>query len=1108
MKRNSMPWLIARLCVLVCFCAILVQAQVTTADVTGTVNDATGKVVPNAAVTITNTGTALTRTTNTNESGEYTFTELAPGVYTISVEAASFSKALLKDLELNVGTRRTVNIELQPGEVTQTVEVTSDGAFVETTRSDLDQAITPKEIENLPLLNRTFAGLAVVAPEARPVGNFDPTKTRVGGFAMNGGDGRQVSVNVDGGDNKDNVVGSLLQNFSYEGIQEFQVIQHRWTAEQGRAVGGIVNVITKSGGNAFRGSFFTNFRDENWRALDYFDKLEKNTTNPNFSKPEFNRQEIGGSLGGPIVKDNLFFFFALEHFRERQNVRVNPIALSAGLQLIPGVQFVPEVPTPYNDTMLSAKVDHKISDKQSMFYRYSYQNNDAENDQITTPPITDLSGGNTSVNKLHSFVVNHTYNLTPNTLNQFTFHTQDFFNEILGVTNNPLVTFGVPASVQIGPNTNVPQSTTERKYQFRDDFSWVTGNHSLKFGANYIYTDLGGYFYFGSRGYSINFFDTPQVITTNPTLYPQGFATPGAVRQITFSDGEASHDQVIHQLAFYAQDDWKINRKLTLNLGLRWDANIGNLNDQTNNRTIQILQQVNDPLVQSIIGDREKLSRTTPNWLEFQPRVGFAYDPTGEGKTVIRGGYGIFFDQLFQNLTIFSLTQTQESIYQQALTRTNSAVGVGQLAAFRYGVDPLPTVPGGFNFGNLAVGGFGRINDPDMSEPYVQKWSIGVQTELGRGITLSSDYVHTLGLFEPRVQNINPRIENICNPLYPGVPANPSTQLCPRGVNTRRLDRAFINAGLQLETATVGRLEQINMIGTTNRSLFDSWTTQLKYRRRNMLFNASYVLASSRSWGGQPVASYSGNGIAITPENQFKEEEFGPTRLDERHRIVLSGVFDLPYGFQLSPILQFATARPYTPTAGVDLDGDGLATNDRLCEGTDPLAILQAMRNRPVTIVPPTATQPNPRQVPVAPSAFIFTLQQRGCRQSRVNSQRNGFIVDADGNVTERDGRFFNVDLRISKDFRFGERFRLSAYADLYNLFNTENLAFARRPELSPATDPGLNPRAAVTTPQGTAAALAFQQGSYIQPVSLFGPGFGPPVGRPFTAQFGFRFTF
>lgn len=1033
-----------------------VAAQTTTADVIGTVTDATGKVIPNAAVTVANVGTNLSRATNTNESGEYSVTELQPGVYTITIEATGFSKIVVTNVELNVGTRRTENIELKAGQVTETVEVTSDNAIVETTRSEIDTVISQKEVENLPLLNRTFANLSVVAPEARPVGNFDPTKTRVGNFAISGGDGRQIAVNVDGGDNKDHVVGSLLQNFSYESIQEFQVLQHRWSADAGRAVGGVVNVITKSGTNSFRGSAFANFRDEKLTALDFFDKSRQQTL-PNFTEADFSRQEFGGSIGGPIIKDRLFFFAALERFRERGFSRVLSANVANQLQAIPGVQFATDIPAPYNDTLFSAKIDHKLTEKQNMFYRYSYQRNDQPNDQISNPATTDLSGGNTSDNKLHSFVVNHNYNVTPNALNQFTFHTQDFFNELLPVSSNPLLTF--PGGIAIGPPANVPQSTTERKYQFRNDFSVATGDHSLKFGTNYIYTDLGGYFYFGAKGYTVNFFDSPLTIRNNTNgLYPQGFATPGAVQSVTFSDGEASHDQVIHQLAFYAQDDWKVNKKLTLNLGLRYDANIGNLVDQSNNRTVLILQQLNDPFVNSIVGDQEKLRRSTPKLTEFQPRFGFAYDPRGDGKSVIRGGYGIFYDQLFQNLTIFSLTQTQSSIYQQALTLINTAVGVGQLQTYRFGVDPLPAPPAGFNFSNLATGGFGRINDPDITEPYVQKFSIGFQTELGRGVTLQSDYVHTLGLFEPRVQNINPRIENICNPLY-STTATPASPLCVRGVSSRRLDRAFVNAGLP-----ANRLEQINMIGTTNRSFYDSWTTQLKYRRRNVSFNASYVLASSRSWGGQPLASYTGNGIAVTPEQQFREEEFGPTRIDERHRIVFSGVFDVPFGFQLAPILQFATARPYSPTVGFDIDGDGLATNDRLCEGVDPQAVFAVRGNQ----------------------AAIRALNPRGCRQTRVNSQRNGFVVDAQGNVEERSGRFFNVDVRVSKDFRFGERFRLSGYADFYNLFNTENLSFAQRTALSPASSGTL----------------------FLQPFSLFGPGFGPPVGRPFTLQLGARFTF
>jgi Carboxypeptidase regulatory-like domain/TonB dependent receptor len=1033
--------------------------QVSTADITGRVTDQQGNVVPGATITATKKGTGVVRTAITDDAGGYTITQLPPGKYDLSVEAKSFSKALAQDFELNVGAKVTKNFELQPGEITATVSVSAEAAAVNTTTSELGKSITPTELQTYPLLNRTFAALSIVAPEARPAGTFDPTKTHVGNVAFSGGDGRQVDVNVDGGDNKDNVVGSLLQNFAYEGIQEFQVLEHRWTAESGRSVGGVVNVVTKSGTNQLHGSGFFNFRNQSLRARDFF---EKQTTDP---KPSYNREEYGGSVGGPLVKDKLFFFTALERFRERQNLLVNPDLLPE-IAAIPGVTASSTIPLPYNDTLLTVKVDQHYSDKQALMYRFAYQKNDSPNDQFDPSVPADLTGGNLNNNRLYSILGSDTYTLSPTKLNTFSFHYQDFKNAILGVTTTPNIVF---PSVQTGANVNVPQQTIERKYQVRDDFSWIKGKHAMQFGANYIRTELAGFFFFGANGYQIFFFDNPLAIKNNlhtsncPTVpanqgcYPQGFATPGAVREITFNTGSGDTGQPpFHQVALYFQDDYRITPRLTLNLGVRWDANIHMLIDQTNNRTIELLRQLNNGRAQAIAGDADQLKKTTASYKEFQPRIGFAWDVTGTGRTVIRGGYGIFYDQVFQNLILFAKQQSNDTIYQTVLDQVNDSVGVGQLAGFRFGVDPLPAPSASFSPTNLEFGGFGRINDPLLRDPYVQKWSLGVETKLGHNFILSSDFVHTLGLHENRVLNINPRIRNICDPSFPG--SNPASPLCVRGSNTRFFDKAFVDAGLG-----AGRLEQINMFTSTNRSRYDSWVSTLRYRKPNRLLSVSYVLSKSQAWGGQPTASYSGNGIAIAPENQFKPEEFGPTRIDERHRIVASGVFDFRHGFQLAPIVQFATARPYSPLAGIDIDGDGRVSVDRICAGVDPLSLLQAQ----------VAGQP----LPAAATA-------PGCTQTGVSSQRVGFVVK-NGEIEERSGRFFNVDLRAQKTFSFGENTKLRAYVNFFNLLNRENLSFADRLGFT-----------------------SLSSSLFLQPVSLYGPGFGPPVGLPFTVQVGGRVEF
>jgi hypothetical protein len=377
MARLGVRDVLLRSALFVLLIPAIAAAQATTGEITGRVEDADGAAVPGATVTVTNAETGYTRSTVTSSIGEYLLTLLPPGPYAVSAELTGFRRAVRENVDVVVGTRQTLLLRLEVGPVTETVLVTGAPPLIDTTRSELSGLVTSRDIANLPSLNRTFANLAMTLPEARPAGGFDPTKTRVGNFAMNGGDGRQLDVNVDGGDNKDNVVGSLLQNFAYESIQEFQVLQHRWSAESGRAVGGVVNVITKSGSNMVRGSSFGTFRNDDLTAKDFFQ--ERGAV-----KPPFERWEYGGSIGGPIRRDGLFFFGALERFDEPgAETPIRSDAIFAELSAIPGTQPVRSIPTPYDDTLLTVKIDQRLSDRQDLLYRFAWQKNSSPNDSRT-----------------------------------------------------------------------------------------------------------------------------------------------------------------------------------------------------------------------------------------------------------------------------------------------------------------------------------------------------------------------------------------------------------------------------------------------------------------------------------------------------------------------------------------------------------------------------------------------------------------------------------------------------------------------------------------------------------------------------------------------------
>ncbi|HEV8431358.1 MAG TPA: TonB-dependent receptor [Pyrinomonadaceae bacterium] len=1003
-----------------------------TGTITGVVKDEKGGLVPGASVKLINLGTNAERSTVTTADGVYEITQLVPGNYKLEVEAKGFSKYVQEPVVINVLQRTTVNPDLKVGGIGETVTVTGEStALVETTKTDVSGVIDQRRLENLPVNGRSFASLAILIPGATLQPSFDPTKARVGTFSVGGSTGRNLNVTIDGGDNKDNAVGGILQNFSMEGIQEFALSTQRFSAANGRSGGALLSVVSKSGSNDFHGSVFGFFRDDalNANAPALLAEARGEST-AGVEKPPFNRQQFGGSFGGPIKKDRAFFFGAIERTRERGNsfVSADDQAKIAFLESF-GYDAVPLLPQPFNDWQYTVKGDFVLSPKHTLVTRFAGQNNDALNDQAGFLIVrTDLSGGNESLNTLYNFLASLNSTLNANTVNQFTYQYQTFDNRINATTDLNLLAF--PDGLLIGRNGNVPQQTLQKKHQFHDDLSWNWGNHGLKFGGDFTHVPkLGGLFAFNSAPeYDFNF--NADEIALNPGQFPQGFRTTqvqpgpitcgafaptlnctladldgvGVVGLIALSGGDPSFNlrEGAKQFALYMQDDWKMTPRFTINVGLRYDVDFGFVDHEhaAENRTFQALRIIGSPFARKVVKD------DTNN---VSPRVGFAWDVRGNGRSVIRGGYGIYFDQSFLNVPLFAVQLANPEIYA-TFFNDNPNLNIDS---------PAPTVPRPLT--NPLANTRGRILDPDFESPYTQQWNAGFAQEIGRDMAVEFDYVHILGLHEFTGLDINPRPGPLRN-LQRGDATPPNSQ--------RVLAPLFAAHAAELIAAfgTATPFARITAAQSDGRSRYDAFTVAFKKRYANKYqLNAHYTLAKSQAWFGATAD------FGLQPQNLFEKFDpinFGPTGEDERHRFVLSGIFDLPWAFQVAPIFQLASARPYSifPSCVCDINRDGV-TNDR--ESVNP-------------------TKDDQHKLPL-------------------NS--------------ERGDSFSQLNIRVSKFFNFGESKKLGLFFEAFNVFNTGNF--------------GNQFQNVTGTPD------------FGKPVNFFGAtGFSEPLGIPFQAQLGVRFSF
>jgi hypothetical protein len=961
---------------LVCWSISNLPAQVTaTATLQGTVTDKTGALIPNAEIKITNKNTGEARSATSNGAGLYSFNLLPAGTYEVKISMTGFAAADFQGVELAVSRTTTIDAELSPSQQATTVVVeAAAAALVDLQKTDVSRPITPSEVENLPLNSRDFVSLAVLAAGARPVNSYDPTKARYGVFSTNGSSGRNVNMTVNGVDNKDNSVGGPVMQLPLESIEEFNISTQRFSAANGRSEGAAVNVITKGGANEPHGSLFFQDRDQAFDTLNYFEQTAHQGSG---QKAPFSRQQFGGSIGGALKKDKTFLFFAIERSREQTSINVNGTAYSND-QALAGVAGLPvkpqptqTIPTPYYDWRYNGRIDHHINDKNTFSASYTNQNNRGLNDQNGS--TSDLSQNNFTTNQL--IIANATLNsiITPSIVNSVTFGYQ-YWNNLIS-TANYVDNLSFP-DLTIGTNGNVPQNTTQKKWQFKDDIAFNRGKHAFKAGVDYLWEPFLGGFFLTDATPVISFFDDPLTILSNTTKYPQGFATPGAVQSITqATTGNAYFSEHNKMVGLYFQDDWKVSHRLAVNLGLRWDKDIGLTGGdvQARSRAYLELKAIGSPYAGGLPHDQNK---------DFSPRFGIAYDLTGSGKHMIRAGYGLYYGQIFQNIPLFMEQQANSSLFT-TVAYTSSGPGStsasvlpsGQLlSAFRFGVDPLPPqAPGA---AQLPAGATGQMMDPKYTNPYSEQWNAGYSWQLTRNSLIEVEYVHELGLHESKTIVINPTINGV-----------------------RYTTPLFQAAGLPV----LGGIRDYMSIG---RSRYDGMNVSYRRRmNRNISINATYVLSKALAYNGNSAAF--GNGPTDLL-NWFAPHDLGPTPADERHRITFSGLINLKWGITVAPIMQWATGRPYNATEGItDVFGFGSGV------GTTHTIVLNSDPNNLTATASYTAAQ------------LTACISGNTCHQVPYDYLRGE--------------DFFQLDARFGRFFKFGERAKLEVFFQAFDMTNRSN---------------------------------------------------------------------
>jgi outer membrane receptor protein involved in Fe transport len=989
-----------------------------TASLNGTVTDPAGAAVPNAKVTATNQATGIQLDTQTDSAGAYLFPSLPIGVYRISVTAPSFQTAAISDLTLPVATAVTQNIQLKIGQASETVEIIANAAVIDTATTSLGQVIDEKTVQEIPLNGRHFTDLSLLTPGTitPPANGFLSAPLRgQGSFGINTAGQREDTTNwlVNGINLNDNVQNQITFQPPIDTLAEYKIDNSAFPAEYGRNSGAIVNLATRSGTNEYHGELFEFFRNNDLDARNFFNTVTDAKGNPSPQAP-FKRNEFGADFGGAIAKNKAFFFLAYEGIRQHQSLTVtstvpspndlaavpNPSpAIKSLLALIPaantvgtGVATNPATFNGFTGGALanvalnqgSADIDVELTQKDRLHGYYVVQKDLRQEPTAGGAIATNLPGyGDTRDGFRHLMTIGEDHTFGPALANTVRLG----FNRIhLTFSPNALLdpakfNINLPAGAPVatglpfinignalgfaGP-TGEPQGRGDTTVVLNDTLSWLRGRHTFAFGGeirraynNNIAFNIG----------SFTFNQTGSGATLQTAV--QNFLND---RASAFTVQLGSGNDRILQPAYdaFAQDSFKWAPNFTLNLGLRYAWNSSP--SEAANHFTQF-----DPATGTLIAANQPYHTNNKN---FQPRIGFAWDPFKSGKTSVRGAYAIM---------------TQDPT-------TNIVVGLSGNPPFAI---PISISSGSITVENPSASlagtslGPAAIN-PNFDNMYSQDWNLTVERQLSSTMGLSLAYVGVKATHLQLTQNINQPL--VTNGLYgstrpfPTLPA--SSTVLPAQCTAPH------------PACSLGNINQVNSGGNSNYNAL--WVTFNKHFSHGLEFLSSYTFSKSLDYNSLST------GESYVLQNAYNPRgDYGPSEFDVRHRFVFSGFYQLPFkanrfvsGWEVGTVAQAQTGNPLNPTLVIN-PGVSLTVrpdvNGPIQTTGDPAAWFA---NKTVFVSPCVA---NP--APAPPTCHPGNLSR-----------------DA---VTGPN--FVNTDFSVIKNTKLTEKFNLQFRSELFDIFNHPN---------------------------------------------------------------------